>query len=74
MLSGPKSPPSMELICNKSRCLPEKVIYRKAEGSTAVLKNMEDAKDTAINNLFSVAKNKFRNCSGIFLCSSVKMS
>lgn len=61
----------MELICNESRCLPESIIYREAEGSIAVLNNTKDPIETAIN-IFSVAESKFRNYSGIFLHRLVK--
>lgn len=40
----------------------------------AVLNNSKDAKRTVINNFFPVTKSKFRNYSGIFLHSLVKVS
>ena len=40
----------------------------------AVLNNTKDAKGTAISNFFPVTKIKFRNYSGVFLHSLVKVS
>lgn len=40
----------------------------------AVLNNTKDAKRTVINNFFPVTKIKFRNYSGVFLHSLVKVS